>query len=332
MRREKTREAALLSPDAASRQNDEVNDDANHDVDDLDDVATDDESPAQGVEAELDEAELDEADLELGESPGRASAGRRGAMIRSSSGEPRHYENFDAVFAQWRATDDPQLREQLILMQRSLVLYLARRFMDRGELYEDVVQIGMVGLINALDAFDPARGVKFSTFAIPTISGEIRRFFRDKVAGVRVPRRLQELYSQVQGQIEVLTQKHGRSPTYSEIAQSLNIEVEEVVESLELGSAIEPTSLDEFMFDEESGTIADSLGALDPQLQAYEEYAALEAALERLDEKSRRVLAMAYFQGHSQAEIARRLGVSQMHISRLMRRALADLRQLLEEV
>lgn len=241
---------------------------------------------------------------------------------------------FERLFREWKATDDPQIRERLILMHRNLVTYLARRFMDRGELFEDVMQIGLVGLINALDAFDPNRGVKFSTFATPTIAGEIRRYFRDKVSGMRVPRRMQELYSIISNRVEELTQKLGRSPTYTEIAYSLQIEVEEVIETLELSNALEPMSLDDAVFgdkDPSSTFLADTIGGPDPALESYEEHAALQMAMSRLTEKERRVLEMAYFDGHSQAEIARRLGVSQMHISRLLRKALTQLRHLLED-
>lgn len=246
------------------------------------------------------------------------------------------HDEFDRIFALWQQTTDPQdrdrLRERLILMHRNLVTFLARRFAERGELFEDVMQVGMLGLIYAIDSFDPSRGVRFSTFAIPTISGEIRRYFRDKVAGMRVPRRLQELYSSLQGHVEELTQRLDRSPTYAEIAASLHLEVEEVVEALELGAALDPNSLDQVAFDDEEGTtVADRIGALDPQLAAIEEYSTLQAALEQLDTKKRQVLEMTYFEGYSQADVARRLNVSQMHVSRLLRRALADLRALLDE-
>ncbi len=239
--------------------------------------------------------------------------------------------NFDALFSQWKASGDPQIRERLILSQRSMVIYLARRFMDRGELFEDVMQIGMVGLINALDGFDASRGIRFSTFAIPSISGEIRRYFRDKVWGIRVPRRMQELYILIQNRLDEMTQKLDRSPTYAEIALELGVEVEEIVETMEMGSALDPQSLDDQLHGEDGTSLADTLGGLDPDLQAYEEHASLQMALARLTEKERRVLEMAYFDGHSQTDIARKLGVSQMHISRLLRRALGELRHLLEE-
>lgn len=249
----------------------------------------------------------------------------------SGDDERDNVEDFEAIFLQWKATGDPRLRERLILMHRSMVAFLARRFVERGELFEDIMQVGMLGLIYALDGYDINRGMKFSTFAIPTISGEIRRYFRDKVSGMRVPRQLQELHGVLQSRIEELTQQLDRTPTYAEIAFSLKIEVEEVVEAMELGAAIDPISIDERIGGEDGASVADSIGAPDPQLRAYEEHAILQTALEKLPEKERQILEMAYFDGHSQAEIARRLKVSQMHISRLLRRSLGELKQLLED-
>jgi RNA polymerase sigma-B factor len=136
----------------------------------------------------------------------------------------------------------------------------------------------------------------------------------------------------LQSRVEELTQQLKRAPTYAEIAESLEVEVEDVVEAMELGSALDPASLDEVAYGEPGGeTLADTLGGLDPQLEAYQEHAALQMALSRLDAKDRRVLELAYFEGFSQADIARKLGVSQMHISRVLRRALSQLRGLLEE-
>lgn len=243
------------------------------------------------------------------------------------------HDEFDQMFALWKQNSDPRLRERLILMHRNLVTFLARRFAERGEMLEDIMQVGMLGLIHAIDTFDPARGLRFSTFAIPTIAGEMRRYFRDKVNGMRVPRRLHDLYGTLQSQIEHLTQQLDRSPTYSEIASSLQIDVEEVVEALELGAVLDPNSLDQHAFDEEEGTtLADQIGAPDPHLHAIEEYSTLQAALEQLDPKMRQVLELTYFQGYSQADVARQMSVSQMYISRLLRRALTELRALLDEV
>ncbi len=282
------------------------------------------ESDTESTEEVENEAPAAETSVETSNASGSAESERPDSTKLDAA-------NFDALFAQWKQSGDPQIRERLILSQRSMVIYLARRFMDRGELFEDVLQIGMVGLINALDGFDNARGIRFSTFAIPSISGEIRRYFRDKVWGMRVPRRMQELYSQIQNRIDSLTQKLDRAPTYAEIALELGVEVEEVVETMEMGSALDPQSLDDPVFGEEGTSVADTVGGLDPDLVAYEEHSSLQMALAQLTEKERHVLELAYFQGHSQADIARQMGVSQMHISRLLRRALSQLRQLLEE-
>ena len=290
-------------------------------IDEHADLIGDDEAEINEIEA--DENEIMEAVGEAELSPVTSVK----ALNRSDE-----YSEFEAIFSQWKATGDPRLRERLILMHRSLVMFLARRFVDRGELFEDVMQVGMLGLIYALDGYDLGRGVKFSTFAIPTISGEIRRYFRDKGSAMRVPRQLQELHGVLQTRIEQLTQQLDRAPTYAEIAFSLKIEVEQVVEALELGAIIEPLSIDDRVYGTDGASIADSIGAPDPQLAAYEEHAALQSALERLPEKERQILEMSFFDGHSQAEIARRLHVSQMHISRLLRRSLAQLKELLEEV
>ena len=279
----------------------------------------------------FDEAEIEIETVEIIEELEADAGPTSDAKIKTNERYDEDYVEFERLFTQWKATNDPRLRERLILMHRNMVLFLARRFAERGELFEDVLQVGMLGLIYALDGYDINRGIKFSTFAIPTISGEIRRYFRDKVAGMRVPRQLQELHQVLQGRIEELTQQLDRAPTYAEIAFSLKIEVEAVVEAMELGAATDPISLDDRIFGEEGASVSDSIGAPDPQLRAYEEHAALQTALERLPDKERRVLEMNFFEGLSQAEIARRLNVSQMHISRLLRRSLAQLKQLLED-
>ena len=216
-------------------------------------------------------------------------------------------------------------------MHRSLVMYLARRFADRGESMDDVVQQGMIGLIYALDHFDAKRGVRFATFATPTIIGEIRRYFRDRSRGVRVPRRVQEMNQTILSKIELLTQEFNRSPTYREIAQSLGLPIEDVIEALESGRAFDPISLDEPFLGEDLVPLAERIGGVDPALASADEQSLLHAALLRLPEKHRVVLHYAYFQNKSQVEIAGLLGVSQMHVSRLLRAALAQLRRYLEE-
>ena len=252
---------------------------------------------------------------------------------KTASGKNYGDGDFDEIFALWRQNGDPELRDQLILMHRNLVVYLARRFADRGEVYEDIVQQGIIGLINALDNFDPKRRVRFATFATPTIIGEIRRYFRDKTWSVRVPRRLQELNHTINRRIETLTHELNRSPTYAEIALALNVQEEQVAEALEVTHAIEPASLDETFFNDEgvSVPISEQLGAPDQNLADVDEYAQLNAALEQLAPRQRLVLKLAYFEGFSQAEIAEQIKVSPMHVSRLQRHALAQLREILED-
>ena len=242
--------------------------------------------------------------------------------------------DFDALFARWQASGDPAQRDQLILMYRNLVVSLARRFLDRGEMFEDIVQQGMIGLIYALDHFDASRNVRFTTFATPSILGEIRRYFRDKSWGIRVPRRMQELNQIINRRIEQLAQQYDRAPTYAEIANALNVPVEDVIEVLEMAHTIEPMSLDEQGASGEGSVLAslgDTIGAADPNLQRWTDFAPLQAALESLPERQRIVVKAIYFQGRSQTEIALELNVSQMYVSRAQRRALAKLKEILRE-
>jgi RNA polymerase sigma-B factor len=260
------------------------------------------------------------------------SAQRVSPRPRSTNAPPEG--EFERLFAQWRATGDPALRDRLILMHRNLVTYLARRFTDRGEMYEDIIQQGLIGLINALDHFDANRGVRFATFATPTIVGEIRRYFRDKTWSVRVPRRLQELHQTINKRIEALTQELDRSPTYAEIARALGVEEEDVVEAMEMSQALDPTSLDETTGSDENGSapIADQVGGEDANLERVNEFSQLQDALQQLTPRQQTVLKLAYFEGFSQAEIAKEIKVSPMHVSRLQRRALSQLREVLEDM
>ena len=239
---------------------------------------------------------------------------------------------WDEIFREWRRSGDAGLREKLILQHHRLVAHLARRFAERGEPLEDLVQHGMIGLIQALDHFDIERGVQFSTFATPRIIGEIRRFFRDRSRGVRVPRRIQELSRDITHQVETLTQKFNRSPTYAEIALHLSVSEEEVIEAVELGRALNPLSLEDTpTYGESPLTLAERVGRLDPEIVGFEDREALREALEQLAPEQRDVLRAAYFGGHSQTEIARQMHVSQMHISRLLRRSLTELRRIMDE-
>jgi RNA polymerase sigma-B factor len=251
----------------------------------------------------------------------------------SPTKEPEtRYGEFDRLFKQWRESGDPALRDRLILMNRNLVAFIARKFLDRGEMSEDLMQQGLIGLINALDNFDPARGTRFATFASPTIMGEIRRYLRDKTWTMRVPRRLQELHVVINQRIESLTQQLDRSPTYVEIARSLNIEVEEVIEALEMPFVMDPVSIDDTLptaRGDSAATVGDQIGTEDSDLESWNDHAILQTALEKLPQRERQVLQMVYFQEQTQLEVANQLKISQMNVSRIQRRALAHLRELM---
>lgn len=220
------------------------------------------------------------------------------------------------------------LREELVTMHLPLVRHLAARYRDRGESMEDLVQVGTIGLIHAVDRYDPDHGAEFSTFATPTILGEIKRHFRDRAWAVRVPRRLQELSARISTRTEELTASLHRSPTVRELAQSLGVSEEEVLDALESRGVHAIASLDAER-DEDDGTtatLADRVGAEDDALAAVEDHESLRPLLAALPERERRIILLRFFEHRSQSEIARELGISQMHVSRLLARTLAGLR------
>lgn len=219
-----------------------------------------------------------------------------------------------------------RVRDALIEVNLPLVRYAAARFRSRNEPMEDVVQVGTIGLINSIDRFDPARGVQFPTFAMPTVVGEIKRYFRDNVRTVHVPRRLHELWVQVSGAIEDLTVAHGRSPTTAEIAARLKINEDEVLSCLEAGRAYHATSLEAAQEGEGSQALLDRLGYEDPALAGVEHRDLVRHLLVQLPERERRILLLRYFGNLTQSQISAELGVSQMHVSRLLSRSFARLR------
>lgn len=232
--------------------------------------------------------------------------------------------------------EDPSragLRDELVTMNLPLVEHLARRFRDRGESHEDLVQVGTVGLINAVDRFDNSRGVEFSTYATPTIVGEIKRHFRDKGWAVRVPRRLQELRIAIARSSADLTQKSGRSPTVAELARDIKVSQEDVLEGLESAQAYATASLDAGSQDpSESATLGDTLGSDDDGLEGVDNRESLKPLLAALPERERRILFLRFFDNRTQSEIAEEIGVSQMHVSRILARTLEHLREeLLDE-
>jgi RNA polymerase sigma-B factor len=239
----------------------------------------------------------------------------------------------ERLFEELRRTGDPVLRDQLIVAHENLVRFLAAKFGNRGEPLDDLIQVGMIGLINAIDRFEPERGIKFSTYATPTIVGEIKRYFRDRAWNLKVPRWLQELNLQVMKANEVLTQKLGRSPDIPEIAEFVGCSEEEALNAIELGNAYETVSLDtKLNTDGEAAlTLNDSIGAEDQDLSHIDGYDDLKGALDQLDNREKMILYLRFFQDLSQSEVARRLGISQMHVSRLQNRALQRLKQILSE-
>jgi RNA polymerase sigma-B factor len=205
--------------------------------------------------------------------------------------------------------------------------------MNRGEPLEDIVQVGYLGLIKAIERFDPDLGNEFTTFATPTIAGEIKRYFRDKGWAIRFPRRLQELYQQVVRVNEQLKNELNRQPTVQEVAQRLGVEPDEVLEAMEMAPAMPPVSLESTPGsgpDEDGGRqLSDALGGEDPSLDRVELRDLLERAMQHLTPRERAIMAMRFYDEMSQSEIAKRLGISQMHVSRLQRAALEQLRQYL---
>ena len=229
------------------------------------------------------------------------------------------------------AEDDPRRagwRDELVEMHLPLVEYLARRFRNRGEPLDDLVQVATIGLIKSVDRFDLGREVEFSTYATPTIVGEIKRHFRDKGWAIRVPRRLQELKLSLTKATSELSQKNGRSPTVSELAAHLGMTDEEILEGLESSNAYSAISLDApDGSDGDSPSVSDSLGALDEDLEGVEYRESLKPLLEKLPAREKKILMLRFFGNMTQSQIAGELGISQMHVSRLLARTLAQLRQ-----
>jgi RNA polymerase sigma-B factor len=219
-----------------------------------------------------------------------------------------------------------RVRSALIEANLPLVRYAAARFRSRNEPMEDIVQVGTIGLINAIDRFDPDRGVQFPTFAMPTVVGEIKRYFRDNVRTVHVPRRLHELWVQVNGATEDLTTAFGRSPTTAEIAERLRITEEEVLACIEAGRSYHATSLEAAQEGDGMPGLLDRLGYEDPALDGVEHRDLVRHLLVQLPEREQRILLLRYYSNLTQSQISAELGVSQMHVSRLLARSFARLR------
>ncbi|MFF8833294.1 RNA polymerase sigma factor SigF [Streptomyces sp. NPDC015131] len=219
-------------------------------------------------------------------------------------------------------------RNTLIEMNMSLVRYAAGRFRSRGDQMEDIVQVGMIGLIKAIDRFELSREVEFPTFAVPYIVGEIKRFFRDTSWAVHVPRRLQEARVELAKATEELSTRLGRTPTVRELAALMNLSEDEVVEARVAANGYHSSSLDAAINsgEDDDAALADFIGAEDPGMELVENFQSLAPLIGRLDDRDRSILHLRFVEELTQAQIGERLGVSQMHVSRLLSRILARLR------
>ncbi|MCD6727858.1 MAG: SigB/SigF/SigG family RNA polymerase sigma factor [Solirubrobacteraceae bacterium] len=233
------------------------------------------------------------------------------------------------LLRRWHECSDREARELLVERMLPFVRHVARGYAGRGELVEDLVQVGVIGLINAIDRFDISRGLRLSTFAAPNISGEIKRHFRDRTWAVRVPRDLQELGAKVSRLTAQLTTTLGRAPTVAELAEHLGEEEEHVLDAIEAGRSFVAASLDEPLDEHDADRGPRSLGELDGGFARAEDRALLERGLRSLPERERRIVVLRFAEGLTQREIAQRVGISQMHVSRLLRRSIDRLRQVI---
>jgi RNA polymerase sigma-B factor len=232
------------------------------------------------------------------------------------------------LFRRYQSNDDGDARDELITMYLNLVRYLAGKYRNRGEQIDDLVQVGTIGLIKAVDRFDIERGLEFTTYATPTIIGEIKRHFRDKCWAVKVPRRLQELSTKVNGAIDAMTREYQRSPTIEEIAQHLGVNSDDVLEAIDASSAHSSSPLDVAQSggNGETFSLLDVIGEHDPLIAAVDDRETLAVALRDVSPLAQKALYLRFFEGATQTDIARQLDISQMQVSRLLRKTLSALR------
>jgi len=248
---------------------------------------------------------------------GRARATEREGAMEATEGSTER-------FARYRQTGDRALRDELVHDHIGLAYSLAGRFTHRGEALDDLRQVSLVGLLKAVERYDLTRGVQFTSFATPTILGELKRHFRDKGWAVRVPRRIQEVHLAVGRTVGDLGHELGRSPTAAEIAERAGVLEEEVLESMEAGTLYRLASLDEPRSEGDDAPSA-RVGEYDPGLRSVEDRLLVEKLLARLPEREQTIVQLRYFDGLTQSEIAERIGISQMHVSRLLTKSLERL-------
>jgi RNA polymerase sigma-B factor len=244
---------------------------------------------------------------------------------------PAEREQLRRKFVEYQRTGERRLRNELIEAHRSLASHLARRFANRGEPFDDLLQVACLGMLKAVERFDPDRNLEFSTFATATVEGELKRHFRDRTWSVRVPRRPQELHLRLGNVINELSQKLQRPPRVPEVAAELGVREEEVLEAMEVGGAYRSTSLDSRPSDgAEALTLESRIGAHDEGFDLAEHRVLLERLLEELPERERAIIELRFFNDMTQTEIAQQVGISQMHVSRLLARTLIQLRDRLQ--
>lgn len=233
-------------------------------------------------------------------------------------------ERTHELFRRYKEEGDMDAREKLVMSHLNLVRFLANKFKNRGEPIDDLMQVGYLGLLKAIDRFDPARGLEFTTYATPTIMGEIKRHFRDKGWSVRVPRRLQELSAKVNQATDELTTELQRSPTVEEIARYLDVTVDEVLEAMESSSAYSSVPLEApgSSDSDDAPSVLDRYASEDSKLAFTDDRLVIEEALAGFSPREREVIELRFVKGMTQIEIAQKLGISQVQVSRLLRRTL----------
>lgn len=268
------------------------------------------------------------------QSPSASSRLRTQLPLKKFKRSIRDKQKTKELFKRYKETGDEQAREQLVLAHLNLARFLASKFKNRGESLDDLVQVATIGLIKAIDRFDISRGLEFTTFATPTIMGEIKRHFRDKGWSVRVPRRLQELSAKVTQVSDKLTEKLQRSPSVDEIAQALGVSVDEVLEAMESAHAYTSVSLDVPQGDDDDGTqsstVIDKYALVDEDLESSDDRIVLEQAIKDFSEREQQIIRMRFLEGFTQVEIAQKLQISQVQVSRLLRKTLQKFQEKLD--
>lgn len=264
------------------------------------------------------------ADVQVPQAPQRDASEARAVRRAPKGKDAWDKERTRELFRLYKEKGDEEARDQLIVSHLNLVRFLASKFKNRGEPLDDLVQVGTIGLIKAIDRFDPERGLEFTTYATPTILGEIKRHFRDKGWSIRVPRRLQELSAKVNQATEELTVELQRSPSVEEIAAKLGVSAEEILEAMESSGAYTSVSLEAggTSEDDEAPALIDRLGSVDEDLDASDDRMVIDDAIRDFSPREQEIVRMRFIDGLTQVEIAKRLGVSQVQVSRLLRRTL----------